>query len=92
MQCFDNGVFFTVTVTKREIQDFANKWPCSGFRTRPVTFQFDKRNGDLVDSNDSQQHPNADGAALVALSQDAMKYGAKRLKLELLEWHPAFKD
>ena len=85
MQCFDNGVFYTVTVTSREISDFAAQWPCSGLAFKPVTFQFDKRNGDLVDSNDSDNHPNADGSALVSLSADAGKYGANRLKLDLGE-------
>lgn len=89
MQCFDNGCFYTVTVTAREVQDFARTWPCSGLRARPVTFQFDKRNGDLVDTNDQRQHPHAEGSALVALSNDAMAYGARRLKLDLLTWHPA---
>ena len=81
MQCFDNGCFYTVTVTAREVYAFSRQWPCSGLRDRPVTFQFDKRNGDLVDSNDSRNHPDADGNALVALSNDAMLYGARKLKL-----------
>lgn len=83
MQCFDNGSLYTVTVTTREVRDFASRWPCSGLRSKPVTFQFDKRNGDLVDSNDREQHPDADGSALVALSHDAQAYGAKRLKLDV---------
>ena len=91
MQCLDNGFFYTVTVTAREVESFAQRWPCSGLRARPVTFQFAKGNGDLVDSNDDRQHPHADGSALVALATDAMVYGANRLKLELRAWHPAFK-
>lgn len=59
MQCFDNGAFYTVTVLAREVYDFAIRWPCSGLRrNKPVTFQFDKRNGDLIDSNDRRQHPS----------------------------------
>jgi len=91
MQAFDNGCFYTVTVTTREVEAFARRWPCSGLRARPVTFQFEKRNGDLVDSNDQQQHPRADGAALVALSEDAGRYGAERLKLDLA-WRFAKRD
>ncbi len=83
MQTFDNGCFYTVTVTAREVEAFRRVWPCSGLRSRPVTFQFDKRNGDLVDSNDADNHPNADGGAMVALSADAQAYGARRLGLSL---------
>ena len=83
MQCFDNGCFFTVTITSREVEDFASHWPCSGLNFKPVTFQFDKSNGDLVDSNDTFQHPSADGSAIVALADDAKSYGAKRLNLNM---------
>ena len=83
MQVFDNGAFYTVTVTRSEVGAFRQSWPCSGLNFRPVTFQFDKKDGDLVDSNDERNHPDADGAAIVALSQDAQKYGAKRLGLTL---------
>ena len=82
MRVFDNGIFYTVTVSSREVEDFADTWPCSGLEFKPVTFQFDKRNGDLVDSNYDRHHPSADGGALFALSQDAQAYGAKRLKLD----------
>ena len=84
MQCFDNGPLYTVTVATREVEAFRRAWPCSGLRGRPVTFQFCKNLGDLIDSNDATQHPDADGAALVALSDDAMRYGARRLGLTLL--------
>ena len=83
MQCFDNGAFYSVTVTRTEVSEFADNWPCSGLnRDRGVTFQFDKRNGDLVDSTDSRNHPHADGSAILALSQDAQAYGCKRLGIE----------
>lgn len=81
MQCFDNGCFYTVTVTRNEVDQFARRWPGSGLSAKPVTFQFDKRNGDLVDTNDQVNHPHADGAALVALSHDAQAYGKQRLGL-----------
>ena len=83
MQCFDNGPLYTVTVATREVEAFRRAWPCSGLRGRPVTFQFDKRTGDLVDSNDTTQHPSGFGPALAALSDDAMRYGAGRLGLTL---------
>ena len=84
MQCFNNGAEFTVTVLAREVYEFAMTWPCSGLnRDKPVTFCFEKATGDLIDSNDRRNHPNADGAALCALADDAKAYGAKRLNLTL---------
>lgn len=68
---------FTVTVTGREVYDFARRWPCSGLRERPVTFAFD-HGGNLVDSDDQQKQPDADGGAIVALSEDAHAYGERR--------------
>ena len=81
MQVFNNGSAVTVTVTRREIDEFRRSWPCSGLSDKPVTFQFDKRNGDLIDSNDAANHPNADGSALVALAADAKLVGWTRLDL-----------
>lgn len=79
MQCFDNGLFYTVMATRWDVEAFNNQWPCSGLPNRAITFQFDKRNGDLVDIRpDSERF---DGPALVALSQDCQAYGKKRLKL-----------
>lgn len=52
--------------------------------TSPIWFQFDKRNGDLVDMRPSDwEERGADGPAMMALSDDAKIYGIKRLKLEL---------
>lgn len=81
MQCFDNGSLFTVTATRSDVEVFRSQWPCNGMRDKPVTFVFDKRSGDLVDSNDAGNHPNADGAAMLALCDDCKSYGKKRLKL-----------
>src|ERR1700680_702081 len=83
MQCFDNGSEFTVTVLAREVYEFAVSWPCSHMRrNRPVTFTFSKSNGDLIDSNDQRQHPNADGAAILALCDEAKAYGTKATRLD----------
>jgi hypothetical protein len=79
MQFFDNGSMFTVTVTTREVEAFRDIWPCSSLRSAPVTFQFEKNNGDLVHSNDAQKHPNADGSAILALCDDAKAYGLKKI-------------
>ncbi|MGF3942970.1 hypothetical protein ACQX8E_15060, partial [Staphylococcus aureus] len=48
MRTFDNGCFYTVQCTERDVTEFARRWPCFGPRV-PITFQFDKRNGGLVD-------------------------------------------
>ena len=82
MRAARHGDYFSVTATRDDVDDFAAQWPCSGLRSRSVWFQFD-RHGDLVDTNDQTQHPNADGSALVALCEDCLKYGAKRLGLDL---------
>ncbi len=84
MRIFDNGCFYTVTFSAQDVADFADTWPCSGFSNKAVTFQFDKSNGDLVDSNDGTNHPNADGSAMVALSEDAMYCGRSRLSLPFI--------
>lgn len=84
MRVFDNGCFYTVTCSTKDVQGFADNWPCSGLANKPVTFQFDKSNGDLVDSNDQKHHPNADGGAILALCDDAQSYGASRLNLPKL--------
>lgn len=82
MRLFDLGEGFNVTVSEDDIDRFNDQWPASELRgLHGVTFQFDKRNGDLVDiwykNGDSERW---DGSALSALSQDAQKYGESRLK------------
>ena len=79
MKTFDNGCFFTVSVSSNEVADFKTTWPCSGLPTKAIRFQFDKRNGDLVDLLPW----DLDGDALAALADDAKAYGAKRLGLTL---------
>jgi len=76
MRVFDNGAFFTVQCTTRDVETFASRWPCFGPHV-PVTFEFDKRNGDLVGVCDNAD--KCDGAGILALSQDAQEYGRKRL-------------
>jgi len=79
MRFTDNGCFFTVSVSPSELDLFADRWPCSGMRgaRKGVSFQFDKRTGDLVDSNDDGRF---DDGATLALSEDAQAYGRKRLE------------
>jgi hypothetical protein len=77
MRAFDNGAFFTVQVSTEEVYQFNRRWPCSELDgTHGITFEFDRANGDLVGCS-ARDHE--DGAALVALSEDAQAYGTRRL-------------
>ena len=73
MKYVNCGACYNVVVSRREVEIFKRSYPCSGLPDRAITFQFDKRNGDLVDI-----WPNShtfDGSGLVALSHDAQAYG-----------------
>lgn len=72
---FDNGCMFTVQLSEADVIDWAQSWPCFGAR-RAVWFQFDKRNGDLVDKSDTS---GMDESGVLALSHDAQAYGENRL-------------
>ena len=61
--------YLLVKVTKQEVLDFKNTWPCSGLPDRAITFCFE-RNGDLVDIEPDYM----DGEALTALSYDAQDF------------------
>lgn len=80
MRVYDLGSTFRVAVSSQEVQDFRAKWPCSGLSTKNgIAFEYDKRNGDLVDVRHSDSE---DGAALAALSHDAQAYGERRLGIK----------
>jgi hypothetical protein len=80
MRCFNQGAFVRVTVSEREVYEFARRWPCFGDR-RALSFTFDTRNGDLVDlSGDS----GMDESGVLALAEDAQNYAAKRLNIPSL--------
>ncbi len=90
MRAFDKGSTFGVQCTCDDVEAFDARWPCSGFRYGDrVSFEFDKLTGDLVGA-DYRGHwdkgpsddSHVDGAAMVALSQDAQSYGATRLALK----------
>ena len=83
MKTIDNGAFYTVTVSGQEVADFNSRWPCSPIPENRISFEFDKRNDDLVDiTPDSSAF---DGDALLALSQDAQEAGKKFLARHLAE-------
>jgi hypothetical protein len=79
MRVRDNGCYYSVSVSQVEVATFNRRWPCSSLPERSIAFQFDKRNGDLVDIwPDSDK---VDGPEALALSQDAQAYGRKQLGL-----------
>lgn len=83
MKVFDNGSFFSVTVSKADIHAFKSQYPCSGIPSDiSIWFQFSKANGDLVDIEPS----TIDGPGVLALAQDAQNYGAKKLGLSELAY------
>ena len=84
MKVFDNGSSYAVTVSRREVEQFTTRWPCCSLPQCAITFHFDKRNGDLVDITPNRIVNRVNGPEAAALSEDAQKYGEKRLgnKLE----------
>jgi len=82
-QVDEMGSSVSVTVDDIEISRWAARWPASGLSgAGPITFEFDARNGDLVGIEG--EPPNADGGAMVALSQDAQNFAADRLGIPSL--------
>lgn len=67
----DLGAFVRVDVPASDVARFRRVWPCSGLPDAGGGFTFARRNGDLVDLHGALARPDADGPALVALSQDA---------------------
>lgn len=80
MKAHDNGCFYSVTVSRRDVEDFKEQWPCNGMPSRSIWFQFDKRNGDLVDMVPSNwEERGADGSAMLALIEDAQQFAIRKL-------------
>jgi len=77
MRYTDSGSLFTVGVSRREVEAFKSQYPCSGLPNRAISFQFEKRNGDIVDIWPDSS--GFDGSGLLALSQDAQAWGMKRI-------------
>ncbi len=74
MRVFNQGSFIRITVSRSEVEAFADTWPCSGLPHRGISFTFNARNGDLVDLAPA----DIDGEALVALSEDAFHFAEVR--------------
>lgn len=73
------GCHYNVTVLRHEVEAFNSHWPCSSLPERTITFQFNVRNGDLVDIMAGSA--TVDGPEAVALSHDAQEFGKKALGL-----------
>ena len=78
MRYYDNGSFYSVTVTRHEVEAFASQWPCCSLPRRAITFQFDKRSDDLVDILPYSIADKVDGPEALALSEDAQAYARTR--------------
>lgn len=69
-----SGRFVKVMLSKHEVEAFKKTWPASGLPDAPIWFQFDTKNGDLVDMGSSRSLKSADSSgALLALAEDAQK-------------------
>jgi hypothetical protein len=77
MKTYDNGCFFIVTYNESDAEAFADEWPCSTVRGKG-SWQFDKRNGDLVDATGSASRN--DGLDWLAFSQDCQAHGLRTLE------------
>lgn len=76
MRAYDNGSFFTVSYSAADASEFRSQWPGSSVRGAG-SWEFDKRNGDLVGANGSAAE--GDGSDWLAFSEDCQKYGEKAL-------------
>lgn len=77
MRVYLRGMFYTVCVSGDDVDKFKRRFPCSGLPDAPISFEFDRRNGDLVDIRCRKAYQ--DGAGILALSQDAQQYGEDTL-------------
>ena len=72
MKTKDLGASKRVSVSASEVARFNASWPCSSLPVRSCWFEFDDRNGDLVDLSDNLR--DVDGAEVSALAQDALSF------------------
>lgn len=79
MSVEDLGSDFSVTVDPSGVADFKDQWPGSELPdNEEIWFNFDKKNGDLVDMSDLGGY---DGGDVSALADDAKAFGMKELGL-----------
>ena len=72
MRYHDNGAFYSVSISAREVQDFARRWPCFG-DTRAIWVQWDLA-GNLVDI---EGDTGMDESGVLALAADAQRWAFK---------------
>lgn len=73
--------FCSIVVPEHGVVAFMRSYPRSGLSGKPIVFEFDRRNGDLVDLYELREDGTRggdphDGPALLALSQDAARFAA----------------
>jgi hypothetical protein len=68
----DLGAYIRVTMTAADVARFKSRWPASGLPDRAIWFEFQRKNGDLVDISPGSD--KFDGPALAALADDAKKF------------------
>ena len=84
MRVYDNGSYFTVAVYASEVRAFNAGWPGSSLPgDRSISFQFEKRSGDLVEIMPYDAASEVDGPEATALCEDARNFGCERLGLKL---------
>jgi hypothetical protein len=84
-----SGIHYSVLVLNEEVINFAAAWPCHGLDLEAeYLFDFDSRNGDLVDvtvlrcgTRPDEMRGDENGEALRVLSDDASLAGAEELGL-----------
>jgi len=72
----DLGSIVRVCISEFEVYNFKRRFPCSGLPDTRVAFEFEKRNGDLVDMNPY----GMDGPGVAALAEDAWNYAIGQWK------------
>jgi hypothetical protein len=82
---FGKGSTYRVSLDPAAVDRFRARWPASNLGDlKRVSFEFDRRSGDLVDAYCNGRKGNScepfDGAAMVALSQDAQCIGERRAR------------
>lgn len=79
MKLHDNGSLFTVSFNEDDTREFSYSWPCSTVCGKG-SFQFEKRNGDLVDATGAALR--GDGSDWLAFSNDCKEWAQRALELQ----------
>lgn len=74
MRAILSGSTYRVELDESDVLEWAERWPCYGER-HAIAFEFERRNGDLVDIEGEET--GTDESGLAALSNDACRAGAE---------------